>query len=45
MWSHVPVDERPGLLNRAAALLAEAGNENGTTLEWDIRYTLGHRPD
>lgn len=44
MWSHVPADERPALVQRAAALLADAGDENGTTLQWNIRYTLGHRP-
>jgi ubiquinone/menaquinone biosynthesis C-methylase UbiE len=45
MWSHVPADERPALIQRAAALLADAGDDTGTTLRWNIRYSLGHRPN
>lgn len=44
MWRQVPEEERPGLLERAAALLdAVRGDDGASTLVWQMRYTLGSR--
>lgn len=41
MWQHVPPDERPALLDRAAAILAAGGGGGPATLSWRLRFTLG----
>ncbi len=44
MWRQVPEDERPGLLEQAAALLDGVRGDDGvSTLVWHLRYTLGGR--
>jgi SAM-dependent methyltransferase len=44
MWMSVPEDERPGLVERAAAILETTREDGGPCrLVWQIRYTLGRR--
>lgn len=42
MWQHVPDAERPGLVERAAEILAATGDGAGR-LVWQLRFTIGHR--
>jgi hypothetical protein len=44
MWQHVPEAERPGLIERAAAILEGTRQDGGPCrLVWQMRYTLGRR--
>ncbi|MBO9521191.1 MAG: methyltransferase domain-containing protein [Nocardioidaceae bacterium] len=45
MWRNVPEEERPGFLERAAAILEGTRVDGGPgRLVWQMRYTLGARP-
>lgn len=45
LWRRVPLDEQPRLVDRAAAVLEGARDEDGVVrLHWNIRYTLARRP-
>lgn len=44
MWAAVPEEEREGVFERAAAILARTRENGGPTrLVWRMRYTLGRR--
>lgn len=46
MWQAVPEEERPGLLERAAAILERTRLDDGPArLVWRMRYTLGRAGD
>ncbi len=43
MWRLVPDDERPRLVDRAAAILADVRDADASTLVWQMRFTFGRR--